>query len=477
MRSRVDPSKMPPFQVHQAFEITLYLSVLAGLGAALRHVLRREEGLSARAPASRLWELFAHPFTQFLLVVALLFLNQLLFNVYVRVEHRGDAWFMKRWLGEGWCDVAPYATPVTWLVGHLPFPASWLGVTVLRVQAFLELPFVLFAYLSIARLLDRALHRALARSMMLPFAAIAFTITFSLVEILLENPWTRSDLWVRAVACVVTPFWIVLLTRHERARPALPDEDGRPRTIVGLLAFLAGAGAIGALVLVSYDVALLYNLAHLHRYGEVLAVTLVASTALVASRRRLDALAARLGGDAPSARTTSAALAIFTFLFFVPSLTIRYFALAPATIVLGCALVLAGVCGGAIVGLRDAARRGGALEAARWLAGAVAACAAGAWCAWTDAAGLVARGVSIPEAILLRKSLLFLLGAVVAWGAVERLTGWEAAPARGEAHCGAQVETPAPTMSDDACATVVTELSDGRNRTTRLEVGVSPTKR
>lgn len=433
MPSRVDPSEMPPFQVDQAFQITLVLSVLAGLGAALRHVLRRDAGASGRPPARRRWALFAHPFTQFLLVVALLFGNQLLFNVYVRVEHRGDAWFMKRWLGEGWCDVAPYSAPVAWLVAHLPFPASWLGFTVLRVQAFLELPFVLFAYFAIARLLDRALYRALARSMMLPFAAIAFTITFSLVEILLENPWTRSDLWMRALACAVTPFWIVLVTRHERAQPSLPDEDGRPRTIVGLLAFLAGAGAIGALVLVVYDVALLYNLGHLHRYGGVLAVTLVASTALVASRRRLDTIAVKLGGEASSVRTTSAALAIFTFLFFVPSLTIRYVALAPATMVLGCALVLAGVCGGAIVGLRDAARRGGAMEAVRWLVGATGACAAGVWCAWTDAAGIVARGASIYEAILLRKSLLFLLGAVVAWRAIERLTGWAVAREGSEA--------------------------------------------
>ena len=73
----------------------------------------------------------------------------------------------------------------------------WLAPSVLRVQAFLELPFTMFAYLAVARLLGRRLHASLRRLPVLFVVGVSFSVTFSIIELALPNPSTRDDLALR----------------------------------------------------------------------------------------------------------------------------------------------------------------------------------------------------------------------------------------------------------------------------------------
>ena len=119
---------------------------------------------------------------------------------------------MTRYLGHGWFAIARH-NPAVLLVARHAGDAKWLSPTVLRVQAFLELPFTVFAYLAVARLLGTGVVRQLTRAPVIVAACVSFTITFSLVEIRLANPWTTDDLVLRALACVVTPAWVIATTR------------------------------------------------------------------------------------------------------------------------------------------------------------------------------------------------------------------------------------------------------------------------
>jgi hypothetical protein len=70
--------------------------------------------------------------------------------VYVLRVHGGDTSFIARYLPTGWFDLATH-NPVLRSLGRL-FPApELLAPSVLRVQAFLELPFVLTAFATVAR--------------------------------------------------------------------------------------------------------------------------------------------------------------------------------------------------------------------------------------------------------------------------------------------------------------------------------------
>ena len=129
------------------------------------------------------------------------------------------------------------APPVRWLVAQLP--TGWLSgplaYSILRVQAVLELR--------------------------------------------LHNPWTQSDLYARWLAALAMLLgWGVqrLFTKQ------VPAELRAPRLgFVGLLVFFVGAAAVGAVVLVLYDAALLYNLGHLRAHLGILGVSLLQSAALI----------------------------------------------------------------------------------------------------------------------------------------------------------------------------------------------------
>ena len=90
-------------------------------------------------------------------VVALIYLNQLLFAVYVLRVHGGDTSFVARYLPPGWFATADGGL-VRRLAAHMPAP-DLLAPSVLRVQAFLELPFVLLAFATVLRRLDAGLYR------------------------------------------------------------------------------------------------------------------------------------------------------------------------------------------------------------------------------------------------------------------------------------------------------------------------------
>lgn len=189
-----------------------------------------------------------NPANWLLVVVALIYLNQVLFTVYVDRVHHGDAGFISRYVPPGWFAMADLG-PVS---GWFPDPGL-LSVCLFRVSSFLELPFGVFAYLTVCRWLDTNVYRRALR-LVWP-ASIAYTITFCLIEGELRNPWTTGqDLAIRIVSGIVVPL---LVSRFA-------GETGRQsRSLPDLLLFLVSVGALGYLVLAVYDTALLYNLGHL----------------------------------------------------------------------------------------------------------------------------------------------------------------------------------------------------------------------
>ncbi|WP_129307219.1 hypothetical protein [Streptomyces sp. L2] len=252
------------------------------------------------------------PLPPLAVVTALIYVNQVLFTVYVLRVHDGDPSFIARYLPGGWFELAT-RDPVLRSLAR-DFPAPWtLAPTVLRVQAFLELPFVLLAFTTVVRWLDAGLYRRLARSPLLPLASASYTAVFCLVEWDLRNPYTVDDLAVRTVSAVLTPLFLARLAARDRGR-------GRtPASVPGLLTFLVSLGALGVLVLVVYDTALLYSLG---RLGERLPLALGAGTVLAAARL----IAVRLAEPRPRLAVGFLHLALrhWLTLFLLPALAVRY---------------------------------------------------------------------------------------------------------------------------------------------------------
>ncbi|WP_371481638.1 hypothetical protein [Kitasatospora sp. NBC_00315] len=321
-------------------------------------------------------------------VVALIYLNQLLFAVYVLRVHGGDTSFVARYLPPGWFATADGGL-VRRLAAHMPVP-ELLAPSVLRVQAFLELPFVLLAFATVLRWLDAGLYRRVARSALVPLAAASYTAAFCLVEWDLRNPYTVDDIALRVLSALVTPVLIRVLAGRERG-------PLRPVSARGLLLFGVSLWALGSLVLVVYDTALLYNLSRLggRLPDAALALAVLAGARYAASYGRAGAPAG------PAVATVAAGLGRALVLFLVPALAIRYggsFA-GPA--------LAAGA--GLLVVLRAAAgARGERAGAGAWigLAAALPAAAAAGWAAarWTTDAYY--------EAGLLRAATAFLLTVI-----------------------------------------------------------------
>ncbi|MER7581762.1 hypothetical protein [Kitasatospora sp. NPDC097691] len=240
-------------------------------------------------------------------VVALILLNQVLVAVYVNRVHGGDASFIARYLPPGWFDVPRLDA----LAARFPAP-ELLAPSVLRVQAFLELPLVLLAFVSVVRRLDGALYVRLARSPLLPLAAVSYTAAFCAVEWDLRNPYTVDDLVLRVLSAAVTPPLIVWLARREPVADAAAPARGNP------FLFALDLWAYGQLMLVLYDTALLYNLA---RIGDHLLPAAAASAVLVATRLAPRSVAPRTG---PHTEALTATIGRALALFLVPALAIRY---------------------------------------------------------------------------------------------------------------------------------------------------------
>jgi hypothetical protein len=264
-------------------------------------VLSTLAGLVGR-PRVRLRQGWGHPGVWLLGVTALIYLNQVLFTVYVLRVHNGDATFVSRYLPEGWFELADLG----WLAAHFPAP-ELLSFSVLRVQAFLELSFVVFAYLTVCRWFAAELYRRAAETVWL--VAVSYTATFSLIELSLSNPYTTQDIVLRVLSMVVVGLVV----------PKLNGPTGSAVTgAKDLVLFLVSIGAMGTLVLAVYDTALLYNLGHI---DALLPFVIPAAVLLVAVRLADKPKGAPPGpGIAMLIRT----LAWFLTYFAVSALAIRY---------------------------------------------------------------------------------------------------------------------------------------------------------
>ena len=401
-----------------ASTVVLSTTVSVGLGVAL---LDRTEGPgAARLPAlPTLGKVALHPLAQLLAVCALLYVNQVLFSAYVLRAHGGSAGFIARYIPGPWFAIGRH-DPVVGLVARHVGDGRWLSPSLLRVQAFLELPFTMFAYLAVARLLGRRLYATLCRLPVLALAGVSFSVTFSIIELALPNPYTQDDLVLRALSAAIAPVYIAWIARREAL--ALDVEDG-PSGVLGLLAFLAGAGAVAYLVLAVYDALLLYNLAHLPRYAGGLALAVAVAVAASFATPRIDhALRSVVGswGASPAVALSVASLRAFTLLFFVPSLSLRYGGGQVVAAVCGLLVVGTAFFAGLVRGLRRA--RPSALGVATLvLGGGLALFAAG----WASSAALAssAHG-SLPELVLARAALSLLAVAIVVLRGVEFAVCW-----------------------------------------------------
>ncbi|WAL74933.1 hypothetical protein OU787_27540 [Kitasatospora sp. YST-16] len=244
-------------------------------------------------------------------VTGLLYLNQLLCSAYLVRTHGGDAGYVTRYLPPGWFAEPTGHPAIRALAAHLPAPRLF-APTVLRVQAFLELPFVLTAYATVLHRLSPALLRAtLGSPALLAAAATSYTLVFGAVEWGLHNPWTVQDVTIRVLSALLTTPLLL------RAARRAPGPERRTDTL-GLLRFTAELWAVGTLVMVVYDTALLYNLRHLPARLPEAALALAVLTATTRDRRP------------PTARTGPGTTALATLLgrtlalFLVPALAVRY---------------------------------------------------------------------------------------------------------------------------------------------------------
>ncbi|MFA1544682.1 hypothetical protein [Actinomadura chokoriensis] len=287
----------------------------------------------------------------------------MLFTVYVLRVHGGDASFVAKYLPEGWFALADGST-MRGLAEHFPRP-ELLAPSVLRVQAFLELPLVLLAYVTVLRWLDGGLYRRLAGSWLVWAASVSYTFVFCTVEWDLHNPYTVDDIVIRVCSAVLTPLLLHWLARQE--------EDGSERSsFAQMLLFAVSVWALGHLVLTVYDTALLYNLAHL---GGRLPGALVALCVLVAARVASARLPAGESGIALS--SVAGGLRWALLLFFVPALAVRYGVnFGTPFIALAAAMVICLTA--AIRALRETLAGAGTARIALWAAQGVTALAVGA---------------------------------------------------------------------------------------------------
>ncbi|MGC0377960.1 hypothetical protein RKD28_005476 [Streptomyces sp. SAI-229] len=251
------------------------------------------------------------PAVWLVLVTGPVHVNQVLFTVYVLRVHDGDPSFVARYLPAGWFDLASSTPALRTMAEHFPAPGL-LAPSLLRVQAFLELPFVLLAFATVVRWLDTDLYRRIARSALLPSASASYTAVFCLVEWDLRNPYTVDDVLIRTVSAVVTPLFLARMAARDTATTRVPA------SVPGLLVFIGSLGALGALVLVVYDTALLYSLG---RLDDRLPLALTALAALVVLRAAAVRVSDRSG---PTLSFVVHALRHWLLLFFVPALAIRY---------------------------------------------------------------------------------------------------------------------------------------------------------
>jgi hypothetical protein len=398
-----------------ALHVTVSVGVLVGVPVTWRAVGRDRQA----GPQDRPSRWYHRPGWWLAVVIAAIYLNQVLFTVYaLRVRH-GDLSELARHVPSGWFALADNRFTVT-LAAHVPAP-DLLSVTALRIPSLLELPFGLLAYLTVVDWLDPRRYRQLSTASVLTLACAAYTVTFGLIEWDLHTRYTGQDLILRAVSGVLCAVALPRLGRHRGA----PQQTGAPRSPAELI---ASATALGYLVLAIYDTALLYSLGRVgeHLPGAAAACGLLALARWAATRlRRRPDRPVGPGGD-----SLATGLSWWLALFLVPALAIRY------ELGFGSWLVAAGA-GGLITGLAaTAALRevAGRLPATRYRS------ARRAWLLQLSAAGLtglaaaaagLASPATYPEARLLRAAVLFAAAATLVCAGSDRLLQRRRAPSTG----------------------------------------------
>jgi hypothetical protein len=382
-----------------ATSLTLSVIILVTVAASL--LARRDgttdgpENAGSRNGRRRL----GSPPAALAVVTTVIYLNQVLFTVYVLRCHGGDPSFIARYVPAGWFALA-HDHALDTLARHFPLPGL-LAPSVLRVQAFLELPFVVFAYLTVCRWYSATAYRA-ARRLVWP-ASVSYTATFCLIEWSLHNPYTAQDILIRVTAAIAVPLWAARLSG---------DAPERPHNLSGLLVFAASTVALGLLILVVYDTALLYNLGHL---GARLPVIVLALAVLAAARS-----AVRFVPEVPAGRgidSITRSFGLLLVLFFVPALPIRYglgFGTAPLSALAGLALVAVATW----LGVRETfARFPGRLST--W----ILQMAAGVIAGLGGATASVLLPARYAEARLLWAAAAFFVCAITACSLIDRLVG------------------------------------------------------
>jgi hypothetical protein len=378
---------------------------------ALAWCARRPLPVTGAPPRPRA---LAHPWTLFLAISVLALANQVVFNAYVLAAHRGNPSFIGRYLGGAYFHLDldfPFVRTLAAAFGAAG-AERWLSPSLLRVNALLELPFATLAYLAITRLFDRAAHRFLLRGPLGWIGAASFTVILCAIEIQLRNPWTRSDLVMRAVSFALVAPALKLLGRRERGAPCFPEEDGRPRSLVTLVIALGGAAAMACALLILYDVTLLYNLAHLRQLGPLLLAMLTAATTSTLLGPRLDARRDSKASPPPSVAAISSVASMFAIAFLVPALAVRYGLGLPISRACGLAVLAAAI----VVGLVRAAWAPG-VRRGRWALGLAGGVVVGGGVVGLARPLLGAIGVA--EVALLGYAVLFLGPMIFAWRALE----------------------------------------------------------
>ena len=344
----------------------------------------------------------------FAAVLALLVVNQVAFNAYVAGAHGGRTDFFGRVFPPIFFSrMALDAAPVQALLHLIPDP-HWLAPSALRVQAVLELPFAVFAYVSVARLVDRATARQIAAGPLGILVCVAYTLTLSAIEVVLWNRYTVDDLVLRGVGLVLT----VPVLRALAGPPVQADVPSARR----LLFFVVGLGAMSAIVLAFCYIALLYNLGALVPLALPIAISAVAYTICTV--------------PAPTAATTSWLLRFafafgrrFTLLFAAPALAVRYAlshsrgeagALAAVAIVTVLAVVLAAA---------DELRALPVAERRRWVIRALAGLVLASVFAPLDPAAHGPAWARLPDLRTIQAALLAGAGFTLGWALVATLDG------------------------------------------------------
>jgi hypothetical protein len=361
-------------------DVALVVGALLGVGLWLQ----TPEDPTPAAPAR------PAPFWLLGAIVVVLFANQLLVAAQVQA-----------WAGGGpilphlpsWWFRTVDGPVVDWLQVNVPLQV--LELSVLRVQAGLEVPVAWAALVGCAWLVDRSAYRALLQPWVVLAAAVGWTLTFCVIEIWVMNPVTHQDLWLRMLAVPAT----MALAWGLRRVPAAGGVavHGLGGLGLGLLAAaLLSIGMIGVCWCT-----LLYNLGDLgSMWPGACLLGLALLWLVVRSGRHGLVLGAPREGVRAVVRTGRA----FLLLFGVASMPLRYrwgTELADGVLLGLAALAL-------VVGVLPSARR--------TPVAAVVGLGVGT--------GLAALPVVLPSAdgAMLQRAGLFLAGLAVGWVATEALS-------------------------------------------------------